>query len=335
MTAPRVAIVTPVYNGANFLAETMECVQAIDYPNLVHLVHDNASTDETRAIVARFANGPVPVIVTQNETTLPMAANWNAAMARVPTDVDYVWLLCHDDKLRADSITKLVAIAEADPEVLVVGCQWRAEKLFGEGLPTDRNVFDGKDVMRSYFRREHAALSTMNALIRRSLIVDGEDYYDETICMFDADALLRACLRGKYGFVHEELAFWRVHEQSTTATISERMQLFQTDWLLLLDRYGSYVMGYREYLDARKRFRRSFLRRLLLQCVRTRDWSLYDWHMRELKSRDDPAGPLDFAAALADWAMMQATGQRDKIAAPLRGRVSPHGAGVTSRPPSY
>ncbi|MET0183734.1 MAG: glycosyltransferase family A protein [Caulobacterales bacterium] len=335
MTAPRVAIVTPVYNGENFLAETMACVQAIDYPNLVHVVLDNCSTDSTASIIASFTGQRHPLVIARNETTVPMAANWNAALTHVPADADYFWLLCHDDKLSPDSIAKLVAVAESDPEVMIVGCQWRTERLFGDELPKDQSVFDGKEVMRTYFRRSHAALSTMNALGRRSLLVDGKDYYDSTICMFDADALLRACLSGKYGFVHEELAFWRMHDQSTTATISERMQLFQTDWLLLLDRYGSYVMGFREYLDARRRFRHSYLRRLLLQCVRTRDFSLLRWHMRELKSRDDEVSIIDIFAAFADWAGLLVTGRKSRVAAPLRHMVSPHGAGVTSRPLSY
>ena len=39
---PLVAIATPVYNGAEYLADTMACVQAQTYPNLVHCVLDNA-----------------------------------------------------------------------------------------------------------------------------------------------------------------------------------------------------------------------------------------------------------------------------------------------------
>ena len=40
---PLVAIVTPVYNGERFLAETMQCVQCSDYPNLLHVALDNAA----------------------------------------------------------------------------------------------------------------------------------------------------------------------------------------------------------------------------------------------------------------------------------------------------
>src|ERR1700731_169502 len=48
---PLVAITTPVYNGERYLGETMACVQAQTYPNLVHLVVDNASTDRSAEII--------------------------------------------------------------------------------------------------------------------------------------------------------------------------------------------------------------------------------------------------------------------------------------------
>ena len=76
---PFVAIVTPVYNGAEFLDATMKCVQAQTYPNIVHVVLDNASTDQTPAIVEAYRNGSTPMIVGRNDVLLSMDENWNAA----------------------------------------------------------------------------------------------------------------------------------------------------------------------------------------------------------------------------------------------------------------
>ncbi len=45
---PLVAVVTPVYNGEKYLAETMECVQAQDYPELVHIVRITLRRDAAR-----------------------------------------------------------------------------------------------------------------------------------------------------------------------------------------------------------------------------------------------------------------------------------------------
>ena len=78
---PLVAIVTPVNNGAAFLAETMESVQSVGIPKLVHIVLDNASMDATPDIIAQYRNRRVPVLTARDPTTLPMVANWSAAVA--------------------------------------------------------------------------------------------------------------------------------------------------------------------------------------------------------------------------------------------------------------
>ena len=81
--SPLIAIVAPVYNGAIYLAETMENVQLLDYPNLVHVVLDNASTDATPEIIQRYIDRRVPILSARNDVTLPMEANWSKAVGQV------------------------------------------------------------------------------------------------------------------------------------------------------------------------------------------------------------------------------------------------------------
>lgn len=73
--APLVAIVTPAYIGEAFPAEIMESVQRQTYPNIVHVVLDNASTDGTAEVISRFQNQETPLIVGRNEQLLPMDEN--------------------------------------------------------------------------------------------------------------------------------------------------------------------------------------------------------------------------------------------------------------------
>ena len=51
---PTVTVVTPVYNGATQIAQTLESVLSQDYPALEYIIVDGNSTDETLAIIRRY-----------------------------------------------------------------------------------------------------------------------------------------------------------------------------------------------------------------------------------------------------------------------------------------
>lgn len=301
--APRlVAIVTPVYNGERYLAETMDCVQASDYPRLIHIVLDNASTDATPEIISRYRNSRVPVTISRNKATIPMIANFNAAVRMVPAEASYLRLLCADDMMAANAISRQVEVAERDPEIGMVGCLCRAESLRGKGLSRNRNIFDGKEVIRSFLRHEHDALAGTEVLIRRSKLDGQHLYYDPTFSgMTDTDANLRMCVTSKFGFVHEELAMCRQHEFSHSAAFFPKF--YMLEWLMLLNRYGHFVLDEKEYRARRSAYRRHYLRRLLLMRWRDGDKATFDEHMAVLRQNNDPVNWLDFTDALSEWAI--------------------------------
>ena len=53
---PTVTVVTPAYNQAEFLRDTIESVLSQDYPNIEHIVLDDGSTDETPEILASYGD---------------------------------------------------------------------------------------------------------------------------------------------------------------------------------------------------------------------------------------------------------------------------------------
>jgi glycosyltransferase involved in cell wall biosynthesis len=47
-------VITPTFNRASFLSETVESVFTQDYPHLEHLVLDDGSTDNTPSLLAAY-----------------------------------------------------------------------------------------------------------------------------------------------------------------------------------------------------------------------------------------------------------------------------------------
>jgi glycosyltransferase involved in cell wall biosynthesis len=48
---PLVSIVTPAYNAAKYINQTIESINQQDYPNIEHIIIDDGSTDSTQAIL--------------------------------------------------------------------------------------------------------------------------------------------------------------------------------------------------------------------------------------------------------------------------------------------
>jgi glycosyltransferase involved in cell wall biosynthesis len=310
---PLVAIVTPVYNCEKYLAETMACVQAQSYPNIVHVILDNASTDRTSAIIASHLNARFPVLASRNPATIPIVDNFNASLRLVPREASYFRLLCADDLMSPDSISRKVDLAEQHREIGIVGCLERSDHLREERLPKEREVFDGREIADAYLRGETSVLSGTHFLFRRQELDDVVNFYNrrfESFC--DAEANLRVCLRSKLGFIHEGLAMWRRHDDNAWNAHSAS-GISMIEWLELLKLYGGIVMNDEVYRNRLTAYRRHCLRRLLILRWRSHNKIMYDKHMTRLRENGELVGWFDFADALADWAWLAVTGRRNLI----------------------
>src|ERR1700730_946844 len=83
VSQPLVSIVTPVYNGAEHLAECIESVLAQTYQNWDYTIVDNCSTDATLKTARRYAEKDPRIRIVRNQEFLPAIPNHNAALRRI------------------------------------------------------------------------------------------------------------------------------------------------------------------------------------------------------------------------------------------------------------
>ncbi len=249
---PLVAVVTPVYNGRAIMERTLRSVQNQTYPNLVHVILDNASDDETPQLIRSMMNGRVPVLTRRNETVLNQIANWNAAMAMAPADAKYVKLLPADDLMRSDCIEKMVDLAESDPEIDFV----HAIDVFNDvtkphGLDPRQQIYDGPDYARRCLRGEVTWVSAAHVFFRATPERLRDPYSPDGYSIFDKAFIFRALLNRKMGFIFEPLLFTRYDDATVTSKSGGYRPSMFSSYALLL-RHGPSLFERKEFERLRR-----------------------------------------------------------------------------------
>lgn len=135
MTCPLVISVVVNWNLKQELGECLESLRRVDYPAHKIIVVDNGSTDDSASFVATHYPDVDLITLPHN---LGYAAGLNAGILRaVEQGAIYVFLLNNDTTVEENTVSRLVEVLEADPEVGIASPKillyHNREKIFGLG----------------------------------------------------------------------------------------------------------------------------------------------------------------------------------------------------------
>jgi glycosyltransferase involved in cell wall biosynthesis len=117
MTEPLVSIGIPVFNGENYLAETLDGILAQDFADFEVVITDNASTDGTEEICRKYAETDARVRYHRQQANYGAAPNYNDAFHR--SRAKYFKWSAHDDLLAPTFLSRCVQELEANQAVVV------------------------------------------------------------------------------------------------------------------------------------------------------------------------------------------------------------------------
>jgi len=224
---PLISVVTPVYNGAEFLRECIESVLSQTYQNWEYIIVNNASTDATLDIAEEYCRRDSRIRVFTNEKLLPIIANHNKAFGLISEDSKYCKVVSADDWIYPECVEKLVGLAEANPSVGMVGAYqlsggediWYVRNV---GLPHSQTVVSGRDICRAHLLGMQRVFGNpTSVLYRTDLMRNTDGFFPNATQEADTSACLKHLRYADFGFVHQILAHERIHYQRATTTSLE------------------------------------------------------------------------------------------------------------------
>ncbi|MCA6364734.1 MAG: glycosyltransferase [Bacteroidetes bacterium] len=211
--APAVTVLLPVYNAADFLAQTIESILAQTFSDFELLIINDGSTDNSVSIAATFADSRIRLVHNEKNIGLIATLNKGAVLARGR----YIARMDADDIALPQRLEKQVAFLDSNNGVDVVAAfvdfintdgevtgQWSVDR--SAATETDiRRLMPGTNCIA------HPSVMIRTDVLRKFLYSDAQKGAE------DYDLWLRMLAAGKrIAKLPEVLLHYRIHPASIT-----------------------------------------------------------------------------------------------------------------------
>ena len=304
---PLVSVLTPVYNGAAYLAECIESVLTQTYSNWEYVIVNNNSTDDTPEIAERYARKDQRVRVYRNDVLLPIIANHNRAFSLMSPSSAYCKVVSADDWLFPECLARMVNLAEANPSVGIVG----SYQLSGGGtdpnnwsvkwdqVPYPGTIIPGHDVCRSQLLGGPYVFGTPTSILYRSdLVRAAEQFYPNSSAEADTSACYKCLQTCDFGFVHQVLSYERDQHVRTT-TRARSLNTYISSMISDLLEYGATFVSSAERETRLRQLMDIYYEFLATGVLNRRDTQFWTYHKARLNELGFPFNKVRLAKAIS------------------------------------
>lgn len=116
--APRLSLGLAVYNGENYLAESLDALLGQSYEDFELIISDNASTDGTADICHRYGKQDSRIRYIRQQRNIGLAPNHNFVFGQARGEL-FKWV-SHDDLYARNLLQRCVDALDEHPDVVLV-----------------------------------------------------------------------------------------------------------------------------------------------------------------------------------------------------------------------
>jgi glycosyltransferase involved in cell wall biosynthesis len=303
---PLVSVVTPVYNGAKYLAECIESVLAQTYGNFEYVILNNHSSDATLEIAESYAARDGRIRVFSNDTVVDVISNHNKAFGLISGTASYCKVVSADDWLFPECLERMIDLAEAHPSVGIVGCyqlsgggkDWKNWCVKWAQVPYPSAVVPGREIGRLHMLGGVDVFGSPTSLMYRADLVRAhERFYPNASAEADTSACCRCLRECDYGFVHQVLAYERVHDVRVT-TRSQSLNAYLSSDIADLLEYGDSFLSPVERDRRLRQMMTNYYKFLAISALKMRERRFWAFHKERLAQLGYPMRPIRLAGGV-------------------------------------
>ena len=224
---PLISIITPAYNRASYLEETIESVLNQDYPHIEYIVLDDGSTDNTREVLEKYTGK----IIWETHPNMGETRTVNKGVSMVKGEI--IAIVNSDDPLLPGAVSETVSFMQSHPDILVAYPDW---DMIGPNSELLEHV-KVPEYDYLYTLKRHHCIIGPGAFIRQQAFELAGFRDPEFKYVADFDFWLKLGLYGKFARIPKILATFRAHPDS--ATVSRKGAFMATEHIRLLNKFYS------------------------------------------------------------------------------------------------
>lgn len=296
---PLVSIVTPVYNGENFLGDCIESILVQSYENWEYIIVNNCSTDRSLQVAERYAQKDTRIRIYNNKNLLPMLKNHNHALRQISSESKYCKIVHADDWLFPQCLKQMVKVADSHPAVGIVGSYSLVNtRVRCDGLPYPSTIVPGREICQfTLLGRLYVFWSPTSLLIRSELIRNRKPFYSEGYLYADVDVLYEILQHCDFGFVHQVLTYIRQHSESMTSQLAAPLNRIILSNFHLFTKYGPVYLSSKQYRKRLCEKLTEYYRFLAKSFFQLREKEFWDYHKEGVQNAGYPFSSVKLAKA--------------------------------------